>query len=317
MSMIVWMHIWGNNSYGFTPPLLLNSLISTIYVPIFFVLSGFLQSIRNIDLMPELKKKAKSVLRPFLIVYVVSFGISFFLDIIGFGTKHEFELWNFLNPIFSKTFFNGPIWFLLALFWAFAMFYCIMKICQGREWLVVILTLSVGVTGFYMHRWGVTLPLFMCQGMVACPLLMLGSEIRKYIFPLITRNKWMTVACMMVGLIIYLLFRQGLSFQGNSFHGYFCLFLLGVFGGSMAILCFSKLLEEYMGVFAYWGKYSLVVLCFHNYVLIPSVKVTGEVISSSILWSVTNFIIIYIAFGAIIPLISRVCPGLFNIKKNT
>lgn len=20
MSMIVWMHIWGNNSYGFTPP---------------------------------------------------------------------------------------------------------------------------------------------------------------------------------------------------------------------------------------------------------------------------------------------------------
>lgn len=68
------------------------------------MLSGFLQSIRNIDLMPELKKKAKSVLRPFLIVYVVSFGISFFLDIIGFGTKHEFELWNFLNPIFSKTF---------------------------------------------------------------------------------------------------------------------------------------------------------------------------------------------------------------------
>ena len=50
MSMIVWMHIWGNNSYGFTSPLLLNSLISTIYVPIFFVLSGFLQSIRNIDL---------------------------------------------------------------------------------------------------------------------------------------------------------------------------------------------------------------------------------------------------------------------------
>ena len=297
------------------PPHLLNSLILTIYVPVFFVLSGYLVHIKNLDLTKEISKKARSLLRPFAIVYLFSFGISAVLDQIGFGAKHEFEWTNILNPLFSQTFFNGPIWFLLALFWAFVLYYCVMKLCNGRERYVVMMTLCIGLTGFYMHRWGVTLPLFFAQGMVACPMLMVGSEMKKYLAPMMVGSKWVTTGCMLAGSGIYLLFRKNLSFQSNIFEGCFIEFMIGILGGSIAILCLSFVLEKHLGIFAYWGRYSLVVLCLHNYILIPSTKVTGIFITNSLFWAVSNFVIIFAAFLVLIPLVCRICPSLFNIKK--
>lgn len=272
-------------------------------------------TIKDLDLKKELRKKGKAILRPFFVVYILSFLLSFVLDQVGFGVKHVFEWKNFFNPVFSRTFFNGPIWFLLALFWAFTLYYSIMRLCKGKEWIVVVASLSVGIVGFYMHRMEIVLPLFFGQGMVACPLLMIGSEIKNYLAPIITRNKWITSAFLLVSAAIFMLFRQNLSFQSGIFDGYFYKFIISASGGSIAIICFSILLEKYMAVFSYWGKYSIVVLCFHNYVLIPSTKVTAVVINSSMLWAVANFVLIYLAFMAIIPLIGRFCPSLFNIKK--
>lgn len=74
-------HIW------VYPPQTLNSLIRTIYVPVFFVLSGFLLEIQDLDLRKEITKKAKSLLRPFAIVYLFSFSISVLLDMVGFKGK--------------------------------------------------------------------------------------------------------------------------------------------------------------------------------------------------------------------------------------
>lgn len=315
MSMIVWMHIWGNNTFGFTPPQTLNSLIRTIYVPVFFVLSGFLLEIQDLDLRKEITKKAKSLLRPFAIVYLFSFSISVLLDMVGFKAKHEFEWINFLSPLYSKTFFNGPIWFLLALFWAFTIYYCIMKLCKGKEQYVVVSTLCISLVGFNLHRWGITLPLFFGQGMVASSMLMMGSEIRKYLMPVFVSNRRMTIICFILCFGIYLLFRQNLGFQENIFDGHFPVFMIGVFGGSLMILCFSFLLEKYLSLFAYWCRFSLVVLCLHNFILIPISKITGVLVGNSIFWAILNFVMIYMVFMGIIPLVTKLCPGLFNIKK--
>lgn len=152
MMMIVWMHIWGNNSFEFTPPSLLNRCIVGIYVPLFFVLSGYLIKIENMDIKMALIKKTKSILRPFLVVYMFSFFMSFLLSVIGIGVKHEFEWSNFLNPLYSKTFFNGPLWFLLALFWAFAIFYSISKISREKIVVISLLALFVGYIGFYLSK---------------------------------------------------------------------------------------------------------------------------------------------------------------------
>lgn len=101
---------------------------------------------------------------------------------------------------------------------------------------------------------------------------------------------------MSIGATIYLYFGTGLSMQSNQYDGYYLQLLLGVFGGAMFFLCISMLLERYLPFIEYWGKYSLVILCFHNFILIPCAKITGRVLHQSVVWSLGTFIIIYLCF---------------------
>lgn len=316
MMMIVWMHIWGNNSFGFTPPNLPNGYITGIYVPLFFVLSGYLIRIEGLNVWEALRKKAKSILRPFGVVYIFSFAVSFLLSALGIGVKHEFEWSNFLNPLYSKTFFNGPLWFLLALFWAFVFFYFVAKIGKGKLVFVGLLTLVVGALGFYLSKTEILLPLFMGQGMVACPMLMMGYLIKEHLIHYFCDSKRKLLLMMAIGAVVYVFLGTGLSMQGNRYDGYYLQLLLGVLGGSMVFLCFSLLLENKLSFVEYWGRYSLVVLCFHNFVLIPCTRMTGKFLHQSILWSLVTFCIVYLCFLLIIPLVSKFIPTLFNIKKN-
>lgn len=66
MMMIVWMHIWGNKPTEFASPELINGFISSIYVPIFFTLSGYLIKIDTLCIKKEIRKKTKSLLKPFV-----------------------------------------------------------------------------------------------------------------------------------------------------------------------------------------------------------------------------------------------------------
>lgn len=211
MLMIVWMHIWGNKPTEFTPPELINNFISSIYVPIFFILSGYLIKIETLCIKKEIRKKTKTLLKPFVVVYFVSFIISFFLSLIGFETKHEF-IWN------------------------------------------------------------------------------------------------------NIGFFLLVFFGINISMQNNHYEGFYLLFLLSVFGGTIMVLCLSILNKQWLKFAAYWGKFSLVILCLHNFILIPTAKILGKFIHQSMV--LVTLIILYVSFLFIIPLTSKVCPSLFNIKNN-
>lgn len=297
------------------PPQLLNWNISKIYVPLFFVFSGYLIRIESMDYKEAITKKVKSILRPFAVMYVISFIVSFVLSLLGIGSKHSFAWTNFFNPILSKTFFNGPLWFLLALFWAFFLFYSLVKLCREKEMPLILSTMAVGCVGFYLNRLGITLPLFMGQGFVGCSILMIGFLIKKYISKYFTTNKFLTFSIGFVGMILFVVFSSSLSMQDNTYEGVYPLFLTGVIGGSVMFVSFSVLLEKYLLIAAYWGRYSLVVLCLHNFILIPVTRVMSKFTNSSALWSITTFIIVYLAFLVVIPVVIKFAPSLFNIKK--
>ncbi|NPD90900.1 acyltransferase family protein [Xylanibacter muris] len=315
MMMIVWMHIWGNRPNGFTPPEMLNNFIVSIYVPLFFVLSGYLIKLEFLDIKKEICKKTISLLRPFAVMYLFSFVSSFFLNVVGFGVKHEFMWDNIFNVVYSKTFFNGPLWFLLSLYWGFVIFYAIIWISRSKEMIMALLSLVVGCVGFYLHKLDITLPFFIGPGLVASPLLVCGYFTRKYIGNFLIGNRCLTVVTVLVGFAIFATFRTGMSMQNNSYGGFYLLFLLSVFGGSIMVLSVSMLTERWLSFVGYWGKYSLVVLCFHNFVLIPIAKIAGVIIHQPIMWALCTFCIIYAAFLVVIPFISKTCPLFFNIKK--
>lgn len=280
MMMIVWMHIWGNKPTEFASPELINGFISSIYVPIFFTLSGYLIKIDTLCIKKEIRKKTKSLLKPFVVVYFISFIISFFLSLVDFETKHEFVWDNILNPIYSKTFFNGPLWFLLSLYWGFLLFYFIVVISRRQDFSIIFLSFVIGCIGFYIHRWEITLPLFMGPSLVACPLLTMGYLIKKYISNYWQDKKWTVVISLLTGFLLLAIFGISISMQNNHYEGFYLLFLLSVFGGTIMVLCLSILNERWLKFAAYWGKFSLVILCFHNFILIPTAKIFGKFIPS-------------------------------------
>lgn len=153
--------------------------------------------------------------------------------------------------------------------------------------------------------------------LVACPLLTMGYLIKKYISNYWQDRKWTVVISLLTGFLLLAIFGISISMQNNHYEGFYLLFLLSVFGGTIMVLCLSILNERWLKFAAYWGKFSLVILCFHNFILIPTAKIFGKFIHQSMVWAVVTFIILYVSFLFIIPLTSKICPSLFNIKTMT
>lgn len=263
----------------------------------------------------DIFKKVKSILRPFAVMYVFSFIVSYVLSSLGIGAKHAFEWTNFFNPLYSRTFFNGPLWFLLALFWAFLLFYALVKLCKGKELYLFLATLMLGCIGFYLDKINITLPLFIGQGFVGCPMLMIGYLIKKYIGQHLTENRYWAICIGIVGILLFVILSKGLSMQSNSYEGFYPLSLLGITGGSLFFLSVSVLLEKYLPFVAYWGRYSLIVLCLHNFILIPITKIVAKFVHQSEIWAIATFIIVYLVFLVVVPMIAKFTPSLFNIKS--
>ena len=237
MMMIVWMHIWGNKPETFTSPSI-NNIISSIYVPLFFILSGYLLKVETLNIKKEIIKKTKSLLRPFIVMYLFSFITSYLLHLFEIGVKHEFAWSNFLYPIYSKTFFNGPLWFLLSLYWAFLLLYLLIQICRKNETTIIISALIIGAIGYYIHDLSITLPIFIGPSLVACPLLMIGYLIKKHL-SLYLQNKKFVLIAIIFGLIVFILFRVGINMQGNVYNGYYPMFIISTCAGSITILGLS------------------------------------------------------------------------------
>lgn len=91
-------------------------------------------------------------------------------------------------------------------------------------------------------------------------------------------------------------FGISISMQNNHYEGFYLLFLLSVFGGTIMVLCLSILNKRWLKFAAYWGKFSLVILCFHNFILIPTAKILGNFIHQSMVWAVATSIILYVSF---------------------
>lgn len=126
MLLVVWMHLLGNignpSFWNIT-----KEYIMPMYMPCFFILSGFF--IKDMSVWDFIKKKSKSLLKPFLVTYLISFAIGSAVVTIKPGlVKNDLD---FLAPLFSHSFVNGPIWFLLALFTSSVVTLCVNKSKRG------------------------------------------------------------------------------------------------------------------------------------------------------------------------------------------
>lgn len=101
--------------------------IYTFHMPLFFILSGVFLGKKDLRFSESLKKNAKSLLIPYMFIYLVTipFGLAYIkikyqmpLTIVDCLVKPVIGMLYGVDHVVGECYFftNGPLWFLLALF---------------------------------------------------------------------------------------------------------------------------------------------------------------------------------------------------------
>lgn len=239
--------------------------LESVRMPLYFILSGlFFKSygrVKNFFI-----KKINKILIPFLFFYLLGYSVFYVVNwikpslIVG-AASSIFDMFT------QRQYFNGPIWFLLALFWTNIMF-CVIHEYLSKEWLRAVVVLLIGVVGMYLGRNDIYLPCVVDSAMTALPFFYFGYWLKQS--DLLSANRydrynWLWVL-LLYGASVGLSRWSGgahIGFHYNNVVGnVFVIYLLAVCS-VMAVLLFCKIVK-YVPFVSYCGRYSIILLCTHH-----------------------------------------------------
>lgn len=237
------------------------TVICSFHMPLFFLVSGYYQKTHeevSVSWGGYVRKNAKQLLVPYAIVACVSCLWAALASIY----KNDGNI--FIHILASNIFawdtqwgifdhWDGPTWFLLALFWARLFFYWLSKI--GKCFVPLCISLSVAM--IFIHPY-LPLPFGIGRGIEALIFIALGWSFRHCSFP-----KWILlfpIVCWPISLWLG-------KIDMWSYH-YNCLpiDILGACGGTLVIYWLSKCVAKtfMMPFFSWCGRNSLIILCAHS-----------------------------------------------------
>lgn len=237
------------------------AVICSFHMPLFFLIAGYFQKTReelNYSWGGYIRKNIRQLLIPYVVVASVSciwVALSVFyrndLKVLWHVIASNIFAWDTKWGIFDH--WEGPTWFLLALFWARLIFFWLSRI---GKWLVP-LCICLSIAMILIHPY-IPMPLGIGRGIEALMFIALGWAFRRWSIP-----KWVLIfplLCWPVSLYLG-------KIDMWSYH-YNCLpiDILGACGGTLVIYLLSKgIARTFMKPFFSWcGRNSLIILCAHS-----------------------------------------------------
>ena len=288
-------------------------------MPLYFFLSGvFFKTYGGFGNF--LKKKTNKLLIPFIFFYLtLSVFISIFLYSV-FGIVIEkavnFDILPALTEFITRENFpNSPIWFLLSLFEVNLLFYfCNFiagKFGKWSLWVLIALTLIIGLSGLLLSVLKVNLPMFIDSSMTALPFFMMGYVVNRHT-AILKPNKWdkyWWVICIVCFVFVFVFAGHHVSYKMNSFSriGYITLYPCGLLG-TLGIMYCAKHLNK-LPLVSYWGRYSIMILVTHRIVyqaVSPlAISITGGVNYGTVFVNLTITMLLYLL---LIPVMKKYLP---------
>lgn len=240
-------------------------------MPLYFILSGLFfkdyGSLKNLTI-----KKTNKILIPFLFFYLLGYIVFY---VFKFYYPHLLitASTGILDVFINRQYFNGPIWFLLALFWA-NIYFCVISLLIKTEWLRGVVVLVVGICGTILGKNEVFVPMMMDVAMTALPLFYCGYILKKsgILYPNEKVDKFNIPISLGLYAVAYLcaIFigegRFGFHYnhiQGNALLAYVLSIIL-----VLSILFLCKTIRR-LPVISYFGRYSIIPLCVHHLIYRP------------------------------------------------
>lgn len=258
--------------------------IYSFHMPLFFFISGMLfVPSKHVSTSGYIKKKANSLLIPYIFFYLVSLLYWYFVEYRIFGRDGDTTFLNELYRIFHGTgsIVAGTLWFLPCLF-CVEVLYCFMhdehhKYAGGIYSVIVFIIGSVCIHYHFCPQ-----ILGLLQALVVMPVFAAGYYLRDKIDAIIASPLKMKVAIMCIALVVqYLLLDYSiLNLAGFELSEFYIFFPLA-FAGIAFYLMLSLIIRK--NFYLEWiGKNSLFIFAFHGQIY------RGIIIILSIFLSVSS-----------------------------
>ena len=237
------------------------TIICSFHMPLFFLISGYFQKTHeevHQNWGGYIRNNAKQLIIPYAVVACVSciWGVfssiyksdgSIFVHVLASNVIAWDSQWGIFDH------WEGPTWFLLALFWARLFFYWLSK---TGKWLVP-LCICLSISMILIHPY-LPMPFGIGRGIESLIFIALGWAYQRRSIP-----KWMVWGAIICWPISIWLGRIDMW----SYH-YNCLpiDILGACGATLIIYLLSKGIgRTFMKPFFSWcGRNSLIILCAHS-----------------------------------------------------
>ena len=271
-------------------------------LPLYLIISGlFFKEYSNA--LTFFTKKVNGILIPFIFFYLIG-CIAFYL-IKWFAPQLLVTTAGGIMDIFNnRQYFNGPIWFIIALFWCNIYFYLIRRATRN-DYIIALSSLILGGIGWYMGYIGFFLPLFLDVAMTSLPFFALGYYLNRIniLTIKIPAIYSLILGCGLIALTFIIPSRISLHYnimEGTNSY------IIGIIIAA-GILLISKAFNH-IPFISYCGRYSIVLLCVHHMIYRPLMVLlpkTGiELLSDK--WSIA--IITLLLSALCIPVCKKLIP---------
>ena len=291
-----------------------------IRIPLYFILSGLFfkdyGSFRNF-----LKKKVNNILIPFLFFYVVSYLIYYIIRLFV-PNLYIANASGILDVFTQRNLFNGPLWFLLCLFWTNA-YFCIISLIFNKERYRAIIVLIIGVLGAILLERNVFLPMYLDVAMRALPIFYIGFILKHT--PILYPNAYdrynllFAVILFAITGLMFLYTHPSVPFESTTWEGGILGYIIST-AGVLSLFMICKMIKHIPYV-SYFGRYSIIVLCTHHLIYRPILLCLSFLLTNYVLVTWCTFGMTLVVTYYLIPLCIKYIPyvtaqkNIFQLKS--
>lgn len=281
--------IIGHSSYGGGLP----NIILGFYMPLFFLVSGYVfKEKENDSLETILKKKTKQLLIPYIVymgilwvIYYIRYAIIMDISpdksikdmiIITLYSRYSYRPLEMENNIFfldMDKVFNSPLWFLTCMFVSYIIFLIGIEIAKKYNIKSYIVILSCLLITIIFYQLNILLPWSIDTAFLGAAFILTGYYYKGRIKKIVESKKYMVIFLFLFIYIKLIQYNGSTNMSVRNFGmqknlSVFCFFLTG-FIGTILLLWGCNVMSKifFMKGIEYIGKYTLPIMAFHLIIL--------------------------------------------------
>ncbi len=307
----------------------INDALSSIRMPAFFFISGFVLSNRYTDFTYFSQRRFRQLIVPYFIFYLLNY---IFWAIVLAGPEADIKqplfemLFGCVNtPEGSPNMTAGPLWFITTLFMAEIYMFFIKNYFQQSKPIFFVLILSAGFGYALSVFMPFRLPWNMDVAFSAVLFYGLGYLVKKeqLIDRLISKKLTINILIFLVTISIGLVFgfHNNTAYTDNYLGDNILFTYISAFSGVIALMTLAKIINKNI-ILEFLGQNTYVILAFHLsilYILQGLVKRTGIIdfasTQNSDVWGLFYMVISIIILIPIIFLLDKYAPFILNRRK--